>query len=242
MDPSLVLELSINTKVAAYFRDLEAPLLRHISEADAVVGCVAWLTNLRVLNALASKRAASIIVQKEEFLRPDLAPLKPDWKTELQAHYEAISPIKAPGHGWEGWLELRTSGETIGSGEPMYAVGLRCIGHRKAEGSAIPRMHHKFLVFLRARDETDPEVVEGAWPYHPYAVWTGSYNITKNGKFSLENAIFIEDTILAAAYCDEWAQLIEVSESLDWKKSVCCTRDRLQYWRLHQLTHNPSLH
>jgi len=216
-NPSIALAFDADTKAAAYFRDLEGPLLRHISEADAVVGCVAWLTNLRVLRALASKRAASIIVQKEDFLRPDLEPLKPDWKAELQAHYEAISPIRARGHWMAGWLEVRTSEDTIGLGSPLHAVGLRCIGHRKGHESAMPRMHHKFLVFLRARAEAHPEVNEGAWPYQPYAVWTGSYNITKNGNACLENALFVQDVRLAEAYCDEWAQLIEVSESLDWK-------------------------
>lgn len=52
---------------------------------------------------------------------------------------------------------------------------------------------------------------------HPYAVWTGSYNITKNGNASPENAMFLDHDRLAAAYCDEWAQLLEVSEPLDWK-------------------------
>lgn len=217
-NPSVEIEFSSATKAAAYFRDLEGPLLGHIDEADAVVGCVAWLTNLRVLDALASKQAASIIVQKEDFLRPDLEQPKPDWKQELRTHYEAIRPICSPGHLEAGWLEVRASEDSIGCGSPLHVVGLRCIGYRKALEAAMPRMHHKFLVFLRKRSESDPEVEEGAWPYKPYAVWTGSYNITKNGNASLENALFIQDDCLANAYCDEWAQLIEVSESLDWTR------------------------
>lgn len=102
-NPSVEIEFASSTKAAAYFRDLESPLLRHISDADAVVGCVAWLTNLKILNALASKQAASVIVQKEDFLRPDLGHLKPDWKAELRAHYEAMRPIRAPGH-WAAGL------------------------------------------------------------------------------------------------------------------------------------------
>lgn len=214
---SVEVELARSTKSACYFRDLESPLIRHIQSADAVVGCVAWLTSLRVLNALASKQAASVIVQKEDFLRPDLDPLPADWKTELRAYYEALSPIRAPGHWGAGWLETRTTEDLVGHGRPLHDVGIRCIGHRRGTESAMPRMHHKFFVFLRAKDETDPEVVEGAWPYQPYAVWTGSYNVTKNGKASLENALFIEDATLAEAYCAEWAQLIEVSEQLDWR-------------------------
>lgn len=215
-DSSIAFELNAGTEVAAYFRDLETPLLSHIAEADAVVGCVAWLTNSRVLTALASKRAASIIVQKEDFLRPDLEPLHTDWKSELRRLYEAICPIRAPVHWMAGWLEIRTSEDNIGLGSPLEEVGLRCVGHQKGSESAMPRMHHKFLVFLRKRNQSDPEVKDGDWPYQPYAVWTGSYNITKNGNASLENALFLRNDDIAAAYCDEWAQLIEISEPLDW--------------------------
>ena len=79
-------------------------------------------------------------------------------------------------------------------------------------------MHHKFLVFLRQRDKADQKIEEGAWPYSSYAVWTGSYNITKNGNCFLENALYVQDIRLAEAYCNEWAQLIEVSEPIDWTK------------------------
>lgn len=216
LNPSVTLKLGVATKAAAYFRDLEVHLLRHIGKADAVVGCVAWLTNLKILNALASKQAASIIVQKEDFLRPDFGQFKPDWKTELRKHYEAIRPIRSPGHCAAGWLEVRTPEDSIGCGSPLHVVGLRCIGHSKILESVMPRMHHKFLVFLRKKDESNPEVEEGACPYQPYAVWTGSYNITKNGNTSLENALFVQNDRLAEAYCGEWAQLIEVSEALNW--------------------------
>ena len=216
VNPTREVSLAGDTRAIAYFRDLETPLLQHIREADAVVGCVAWLTNLKVLEALATKRAASILVQKEDFLRPDRGPLHLDWKERLRRHYEAIQPIRAPGHLDAGWLEVRSMEIGAGAGEAVYSVGLRCIGHHQSDARTMPRMHHKFIVFLRDRSESDPEVRDGAWPYHPYALWTGSYNITCNGNASLENAIFIQDSVLAGAYCDEWAQLVEVSEPLDW--------------------------
>lgn len=217
-NPSVSRQLDGTAKVAAYFRDLEGPLLHHIDEADAVVGCVAWLTNLKVLKALAAKRAASVLVQKEDFLRPDRGPLPNGWKVTLQRHYDAIRPIDAPIHLGAGWLEVRTHNDRPGYGSPLPMVGLRCVGHlkRKKNEAAMPRMHHKFLVFLRRLPDSDREVIEGAWPYLPYAAWTGSYNITQNGNASLENAIYIEDERVATAYCDEWAQLVGVSESLDW--------------------------
>lgn len=218
-NPTIEHRLTESTKVSAYFRDLERPLLRHIAEADAVVGCVAWLTNLKILSALCSKRAASIILQKEDFLRPDRGAGRLNWKDELQYHYEAIPGIETYGHLQAGWLETQKDDDEFAPGDSLYVVGMRCVGHKNVISQiepTMPRMHHKFLVFLKARNDDDPEVIEGAWPYAPYAVWTGSYNITRNGNASLENALFIQDSTLAEAYCTEWAQLVEVSEPLDW--------------------------
>jgi len=80
-------------------------------------------------------------------------------------------------------------------------------------------MHHKFLVFLRKRHPRDSEAQAGAWSYYPYAVWTGSYNITSNGNASLENSLYVQNFELAEVYCAEWAQLFEISEPLNWESS-----------------------
>ncbi|HEY6900413.1 MAG TPA: hypothetical protein VI233_07215, partial [Puia sp.] len=37
-----------------------------------IVGCVAWLTSLPILDALAQCKNVQILVQKEDFLRPDI--------------------------------------------------------------------------------------------------------------------------------------------------------------------------
>ncbi|MEP7244489.1 MAG: hypothetical protein ABI885_12550 [Gammaproteobacteria bacterium] len=212
---SLDVELPAGTKASVYFRDLETPLLRHIGDAEAVVGCVAWLTNAAVLQALARKRT-SIVLQKEDFLRPDRGPLQANWKTERRALYDAIPPIAMPVNWEAGWMEARDKGDETATGVPYESLGMRCIGHEKGPNSAMPRMHHKFLVFLRRLSKSDPRVDCGAWPYKPCAVWTGSFNITRNGNASLDNAIYLEAPRLAVAYCREWGQLVHVSESLDW--------------------------
>jgi phosphatidylserine/phosphatidylglycerophosphate/cardiolipin synthase-like enzyme len=50
----------------------------------------------------------------------------------------------------------------------------------------------------------------------PYAVWTGSYNFTKNAGMSFENALYIEDQPIVDAYMAEYAQIFSLSEPLDW--------------------------
>ena len=51
----------------------------------------------------------------------------------------------------------------------------------------------------------------------PYAVWTGSYNFTKNAEFSLENAVYIKNSKLACQYFSQWGQIASLSEPLDWR-------------------------
>jgi phosphatidylserine/phosphatidylglycerophosphate/cardiolipin synthase-like enzyme len=50
----------------------------------------------------------------------------------------------------------------------------------------------------------------------PERVWTGSFNLTDNSANSLENAVVLESRSLAQAYFHEWAQVVAISEQLDW--------------------------
>jgi phosphatidylserine/phosphatidylglycerophosphate/cardiolipin synthase-like enzyme len=50
----------------------------------------------------------------------------------------------------------------------------------------------------------------------PYAAWTGSFNFTLNAASSLENAVILREPTLVNAYYEEWAQVLAVSEPLDW--------------------------
>ena len=64
---------SIKTKeIEVYFTNLDKNIIRLIKQSDVVLGCVAWLTNFDILRELGNNKIASIIVQKEDFLRPDL--------------------------------------------------------------------------------------------------------------------------------------------------------------------------
>jgi len=53
------------------FRDQEAELIKQVSRYSSMVGCVAWLTSFPILEAMEGKWV-SIVVQKEDFLRPDI--------------------------------------------------------------------------------------------------------------------------------------------------------------------------
>ena len=199
-----------------YFRNIENELVKRIADADAILGCVAWLTSKAILNALAQKDPVSIIVQKEDFLRPDLNS-KNGWTKELRRRYEALTC------SWDRWdmdVWLSTFGD-----QSIEAV--RCVGnYNRAKHPAFPRMHHKFIIFCKHVDRTwdDGPNEKGL---SPYAVWTGSFNFTENAGRSLENALFITHPDITKAYRDEWKRIVSLSEPLDWESDWVAPEWRL---------------
>ena len=155
--------------LTCYFSALEQAVVGHISSADGVVGCVAWMTNPVILAALCGK-PVSIVVQSEKFLRRGL-------KVTNQSVRQAYADLVG--------LEGR---------HPVCCAG--------SPPSSVSRslMHHKFLVFLRGVE--------------PYAVWTGSYNFSKNSNQSLENAVFIDDCTVAQHYFQEWLSVYATASAI----------------------------
>ena len=206
-------------RVTAIFRNHRQELIRLIQEAaqeerTSCFGAIAWLTDMEILQALRGLTCA-MIVQKEDFLRPDTMPEQPDWPDKLRAAYQALRE-PAERYMMPGVAKgLSTSGDP--SVEPV-----RCVGERPERGRINPKMHNKFLVFAKSRNtiriekygEYAYEIPEVEW--EPYAVWTGSFNFTEAAHNSWENSVYIESEEIAQSYLNEWAQLLAFSEPLDW--------------------------
>lgn len=210
---------------SVYFRNIKSHLINHIIESDIIVGCVAWFTDFDILDVLASKWV-SIVVQKEDFLRFDRVWYKADdaferekeegtWKAQLREKYNALRfPLyRFEMPGLIGNLSVAAS--------PDIAP-VRCMGSHNAEKlPASPRMHNKFLIFCRAKrtgaqlSNEEDSITE----VQPYAAWTGSFNFSYNANFSFENAVVIYDEDVAWAYYREYAQILALSEPLDWEKA-----------------------
>lgn len=196
---------------AVYFKDLRGRLIEHIQEADYVFGCVAWLTDPEILAALSEKKGVCILIQKEDFLRPDTNSAGPAFKREILEAYGklhcSIERFWLPGLG--GSLSTACDPGL----PPVRVVGV------KNTGRATPRMHHKFAVFARLRETPDSDTwseLAGDLPCWPYEVWTGSFNWTRNAARSLENAIVLRHPKIVRAYFREWMQVLALSEPLDW--------------------------
>jgi hypothetical protein len=195
------------TTASVYFKDLEAHLIKHIEEADYVFGCVAWLTSFPILAALRRKLGVCLVVQKEDFLRPDTDVTYDNaWKTSLQHAYTSLPAMSRSGFG--GLLsEMSVCGDNT-----LPAV--RCVGLRADPAHRVaPRSHHKFVLFAK---QHDPHIAWNLPMYFPYAVWTGSYNFTKNAGLSFENAVVLTHQHIVEAYMAEFEQIAALSESLDW--------------------------
>ncbi len=209
---------NVSTKeISVYFRGLEDRLVSHILQADYVCGAIAWLTSEKIIKAMAkTKHGAQIVVQKEDFLRPDIG-CGDSWKSHLRSLYSLIR------NGMDRLDFGNLVGDLSYASDPIFE-GVRCVGNYNSDKKpAFPRMHNKFLLFANIEDANrDSLDFEEWWDSErsvlPYAVWTGSFNFTKNATFSLENALYITNKEIVKAYFDEYAQIVALSEPLDWKR------------------------
>lgn len=193
----------------AIFKNIETRLVKIIKkfENGAIFGCIAWLTSTPILKALSKCKNVQIIVQKEDFLRPDLHQNKSSkWKTELRQLY---NDLKCE-------IERYRFREPVGNlsvcGDPTVDA-VRCVGnHNSDKVPSFPRAHHKFLVFCNFDNDGK---------YFPVALWTGSFNLTKNATYSFENVLYLVDNSgknnIINAYLNEHHQIFALSEKLDWE-------------------------
>ena len=212
--------------IEVFMRDVKSCLIQKLNamdEGDIVYGCVAWLTDRDILNAMVGK-TFGIVIQKNNQL--------PDHVLHLYQEISHQSMILE-----NGYFEFDTLMNRIS--KQSFFGDVRCIGFDSSSGGKKtnkkkkiniikPFMHHKFLVFAKQHRMPDIEskhmqqqfgseniTVEDAEKITPYAVWTGSFNFTNNANESIENAVFIKDEKIAEAYTKEWANLYFNSEPLD---------------------------
>lgn len=265
-----------------FFKNIEKELIRKINSfRDGIIfGSVAWLTSDNILKALSNCENVQILIQKEDFLRPDIGcQFGNEWVNNLKkmydnlkfnySRYSMIYPIRSLSYGADSTVDP-----------------IRCVGYYKKNKDIVPRAHNKFLVFclppeklkraIKYRcghlypieyptgvdetliknklcpccldaeldfnkkdalkhhgsiDEIVTDYYEGIPQnesmlqyeidsYFPVAVWTGSFNFTKNATLSFENAVYMQDMSgdnpIINAYLNEHHNIFCLSESLNW--------------------------
>lgn len=199
-------DYSINSKdLTVYFRDLKKHLISQINNAEIVLGAVAWLTDIDILEAL-SRKPCQIVLQKEDFLRPDMElTLSSNSKKVLRDAYKKLSFNYNTRNFSNKAYELTFDG--IYEVEPIRCFGYLMEKYRHCS----PKMHNKFLVFAELDDKLKKIKAK--------KVWSGSANFTKMSMYSLENAILINNEDIASQYLKEYEYIYYLSESLDWNSS-----------------------
>ena len=170
-------------RIRPVFRNIESELIEQINKHDIIVGCVAWLTSIPILEALQSKKV-QFIVQQEDWLRPD----SDEWSLAKQR--SLYSSLK----GIDNYTALASWGALFDI-QPI-----RLSGKPKNKQRSNARMHHKFVIFGKEPED---------WSCTSFdLVWTGSYNFTANATKSLENGLFIQSKDVVEAYFQEWRQVL----------------------------------
>jgi hypothetical protein len=209
--------------IAVHFRDLDQQLVKYIRNAKAVVGAVYLLTHEEILEELAKKEFVSIVVQKAAYYRNPTE----SWQKKTIRLYKQLPQYAGQYVLSDTPSRLSSNDKLVDTWDAIRSVGVIADNNKEI----IPFMHNKFLIFCdyETRDVMieNPIAVKNGLPesfcdmevevdvLRPYAVWTGSFNITKNALKSLENALYITDFKIVDAYYSEWGQLLAMSESLD---------------------------
>jgi len=160
-----------------------------------VVGSVAWATDKELMSALGQHTSGTCLVVNKE-----------SWLSEYT--FRALKPIS---------LELMFLSQDImppSYSEP-WARSVWCAGAINVEKNVqFPRMHRKDLVFC-ARQRPRGDIVSA--PLVPYAVWCGSYNLTRTARDSVESATLTWSTILARHSYRAFLQVLAHAEPIDSK-------------------------
>lgn len=193
----------------------------------------------KVLEALKGKTYVAILVNKEDWLRPDTnedVNDRPGFHARLRNLYgelaKAVKPIDAL--ALKGLLYDRAD-------SPSATVGpVECFGEASnaapaatEEGGSLgkprtsPTLHHKFLVFGNILQGYTEEGKEEDTSFRPAAVWTGSFNLSFNASNNLENALWIPSAELAREYTKEFSWIAVCREPLDWQAQYVYQSHRL---------------
>ena len=190
-----------NKDIEVYFKNIENIICEKIKKHKYIVGCVAWLTNKKILKELSNKdKQVLIIVQDEDFLRPDtyFDGNKEKFKKTILEYYNKIKK--------DGTNTLGDLGISYGF-SPDCGIR-RCGFINKDKLPAFPRMHNKFIVLGNDDEHGYPKYTE---------VITGSFNYTENSTNSLENIICVKDKKIVHSYYAQFGEIALISVELDWK-------------------------
>jgi hypothetical protein len=185
--------------------DIRAALVGVITKWDAFMGCVGWVTDLEVLDAMQG-RSLGLAVQKEEMLRGD--PGSDSYKLRLRRAYDATSYYE---HGY-------------GAGQAAQGRAARQRALRR--GVWHPRQQRQRPRALPQSTRQHAPQVPGARrrrarPLRAQGRVARVVHLSNNAANSLEDATYEESPSLALVYDQRACDVYRISEPLDWTSEAC---------------------
>lgn len=228
--------------ISSYFRNLKDEIISNINKADAVFGCVAWLTHKEIIDALVRKENVSIVVSEQS---------APNKMQTLKKHrnWLKLAHLENKNNAFFAFLNQMYVGVEEPSSDneidsvrkiiPRALLPTQNLTTTNDQNDLDILMHNKFLVFakigftkevlqeisiayyantLGARTCDPKKYLETyATPViSPYAVWTGSYNFTAHSENHFENGLYICNEKIAEHYLNEFLQIYMLSRPLDF--------------------------
>ena len=188
-----------NKPITVYFSNIEANLVSHIDASTYCVGCVAWMTNRTILNALANLQGCMMVVQNDAINANQDSLYK-----KLPNLYDNLPPdlvAKTMRGNYHTLQRLFKICQALPTKDAVCRCGFDKMSSATYQPHHQPLMHHKFLVFFNSQLR-----IKG--------VWTGSYNFTFNANQSFENGIFITDKNTIMKYLKEFILVMQSSQHL----------------------------
>ena len=210
-----------NGKTYSTLTENLASVIERFGKGKTVLGCVAWLSNARILEALTKCRRVLLIVNREHY---------DSWGAGTFKKYASLPRFDQPlwvalGHLNDTFATLETDRNSVKS---RYSC-VRAFGNPSSGGKSEGLEHCKYLVFFETEcyhyfktsengnvtAVPDPE--NFVYKETPVAVWTGSMNMTKASETHHENAVFIKSKTTAQAYFEDFTNTFMASTPLKCK-------------------------
>jgi nucleoside 2-deoxyribosyltransferase len=209
---------------------------------SGVVGCLAWFTNLDILEALAERGLpCQFVVQKEKFYNPSQCtnPSERSWAAKLRSVYSRLRPWNlgsASSTSTSTSTGIRTEIGTKhddGSGDLFLLARaiLQCCfdGAAPLPSFDWPATEQKRFIGpvscvgnLNSEGDKSFPIMHHKYAVffdasqRPAAVWMGSFNWTANGNNCRESTLFITEPNFALHMAREHLHNACLSEPLDW--------------------------
>lgn len=202
--------------------DLLAGLARHIStdwSAEyrwrleprvAAIGCVPWLADRTVAEALASFDQCCVVVDKQQPEYDAVRRLANDGKPLSSAYLDGFEETALPDESGNPPVIHPYSGRL----DPVELGPVRVAGWLRAkDGATRPMLHAKMLVLGVTTYYEDDEMFAGdILKFHPKSTWMGSANWTQAARRHIEFGVWSSDPDLVRHNYEYLLSLLTFSE------------------------------